>query len=547
MAARSARAGFKGLVLVAIGASVLGSAPRRARAQDAASFADDGLRGSESGFAAAAGLSASDTAPNDAGLDQSDAQDAADQALAGASQADAPTGGANYGKPRPQPDPTLAYPGRPKTFAHQLPALQAYPTSPYAKARGGQAPLPAGENPPPDFAQSARPAPRPKPKVETDPYAPLGIDIGSLRLTPYVESDVGYDSNPDRVGSGAKGSAFVHGEAGLAATSLWRTNQLTAALRAGYYAYRSTPDANRPEGDGKVDLSIDATRNTKLDFEARGTLDTQRPGSPGIASTVQGRPLVLGFGGTAGATRTIGRLSLGLHGTIDRELYQDGHLADGTVVPLSSENYVDYGAQARAGYQITPGLIPFVELDADTRKHDQTIDSYGFARNSDGIAGQIGSTFELSRILTGTLSGGYTRRRYADPRLGALSGPTFNSALVWSATPLTTVTLSGLTTIGETTVPNASGEVSRGVSLGVSHALLRNLTLTGLASYTTNSYQGVSIFEKDYLATLGFQYSLTRELVLKGTFTDERLVSTLPGSSYTDQTAMLGVRLQRLS
>jgi hypothetical protein len=313
----------------------------------------------------------------------------------------------------------------------------------------------------------------------------------------------------------------------------------------GYYDYLSDKDANRPVGSGKADLRLDATKETALDFEMRGTLDSQRPGSPGVSSTVQGRPLVLGVGGTAGVTETLSRWTLGLHGTIDREDYENGFLADGTVVPLASENYVDYGLQARAAYAITPGFSPFVEVDVDTRKLDQSVDYLGYARNSNGVAGQLGSTFELSRILTGTLSGGYLERTYADPRLGTVNAPTFNSALVWAATPLTTLTLTGVTTVGQTTVANASGELSRTVSLGVSHALLRNLTLTGLASYTTNNYVGANIYERDYLATLGFQYSLTRSVVLKGTFTHERLDSSLAGSSYTDNTVMFGVKLQR--
>ena len=554
MAARGARAGFKGPVLAAMGTMLLGAVSVHAHAQSAPAYADSGLRGSESGFADAmqsgseSGLAAGTQTSGEATGAIGDPTDAADPAYLGdavSAPNPAPSGAANYGKPRPQPDPRLAYPGRPKIFAHPLPPLQPYATAPALRPHGGPLPGPADENPPPTIAQTPSAPVKPRPKVETDPYAPLGIDAGSLRLDPYIELDAGYDSNPDRTQTGAKGSAFLHGETGLTATSLWSRHQLTAELRAGYYDYLSTPDANRPEGDGKIDLRLDATRNTTLDFEARGTLDTQRPGSPGVAATVQGRPLVVGFGATAGATRTVGRVSLGLHGTIDREAYQDGRLADGTIVPLSSENYVDYGLQARAGYEITPGLKPFVEADLDTRRHDQMVDSSGFARNSNGIAGQIGSTFELSRILTGTLSGGYLQRRYADARLGTLSGPTFNSALVWAATPLTTLTLTGVTTIGETTVANASGEVSRIVSLGVSHALLRNLTLTGLASYGTNTYQGVSILEKDYLATLGFKYSLTRSVVLNGTFTHVGLVSTLAGSSYTDDMVMLGVRLQR--
>ena len=294
-----------------------------------------------------------------------------------------------------------------------------------------------------------------------------------------------------------------------------------------------------------MDLRVDASKLTALDFELRGTLSTQQPGAPGISSSLEGRPLVVTTGTTAGVTQTFSRLTLGLHGLIDRAVYQDGRLSDGTIDRLSSENYTDYTIQGRAGYEITPGVIPFTELDVDTRRHDQTLDAAGYARSSNGVAGQIGTTFEFTRLLTGSFAGGYLERTYQDARLGVLTGPTFNSSLAWSVTPLTTVTLKGVTTIDETTVTNASGEVSRLVSLGVSHALLRNLTLTGLASYQVNTYPGSNIVEHDYLGTVGVEYSLTRSLVVKGTFTHERLLSTTPGSDYTANTLLVGLRLQR--
>ena len=42
---------------------------------------------------------------------------------------------------------------------------------------------------------------KPKPVVELNPYDPVGIGVGSLRLTPFVETSTGYDSNPDRLSS----------------------------------------------------------------------------------------------------------------------------------------------------------------------------------------------------------------------------------------------------------------------------------------------------------------------------------------------------------
>jgi hypothetical protein len=578
LAARGASTGIERLsgAAVSVLALLIVLGPTKARAQYALSpsLSDLGLRGD----AAASAAQDSESAPASNDQDNDDDDNAANPAgasptspsgaespqtsssgsessLTQQSQTNAASGSppaANYGKPKPPPDPTLNYPGQPKTnysgqpeaFDNPLPDLQPYESAPMLRLRGGPPDDSDGGSPAANYAILPVDKKKKPPTPDPDPYAQLGVDLGSMRMTPYVETDTGFDSNPQRTTTGAQGSPILRGEVGLGATSLWSSNQLTANLEAGYSDYLKDPDASRPDGAGTVDLRIDATKQTALDFELRGVLSTQQPGSPGLNSTLIGQPLVLTYGGTAGVTETMSRLTLGLHGLIDRYDYQNGELSNGTVDPLSGENYTDYTVQARSAYEITPGLAPFTEVDADTRIHDQMVDPSGFERDSTGIVGQVGTTFEFSQLLTGSASGGYLERDYQDPRLGSLLTPVFNSSLVWTATPLTTLTLKSTTTVNETTVNDASSEVSRNVSLNVSHALLRNLTLTGLASYQVNTYPGADITEHDYLGQFGIQYSLTRWLMLKGTYTHERLLSTNPGSSFVDDMFLLGLRLQ---
>ena len=112
-----------------------------------------------------------------------------------------------------------------------------------------------------------------------------------------------------------------------------------------------------------------------------------------------------------GVTQKFGDASLGLHGTIDRTDYADATLPDGSTLALSGDSFTAYGLQTRAGYELTPGVMPFLEVDTDIRRHDQALDTSGFARNSSGQAVQAGTTFELTRILTGEIAGGYAAAR----------------------------------------------------------------------------------------------------------------------------------------
>ena len=120
-----------------------------------------------------------------------------------------------------------------------------------------------------------------------------------------------------------------------------------------------------------------------------------------------------------------------------------------------------------------------------------------------------------------------------------------DAQLVWSATPLTTVTFNSSTSFDETNIAGASGAISRAFKLDVSHALLRNLTLTGSLGLTNTDYTGIKLTENIY--DLGFKadYNLSRSIVIRGSFTHERLKSTATGNDYTQNIFLLGLRLQR--
>jgi hypothetical protein len=386
--------------------------------------------------------------------------------------------------------------------------------------------------------------PRLRRPAADDPYAPLGIRTGGLLFYPSIQQDLGYDTNPNRESANVKGSWVSRTEGALRVQSDWIVHELTADLRGAYTVYPDVTGADRPDGAGRVGLRLDASRDTSINLEGRYLIDTQRPGSPELNATVRDRPVWGTYGASAGVTQRFNRLELGLKGTIDHTFYEDARLTNGTILSQHDRELTQYGIQARAAYELTPGVKPFVEGLVDTRVYDQTIDTAGFRRSSDGIGARAGSTFELTRLLTGELSAGYQRRHYDDPRLRDLAGPIFDASLAWSVTPLTTVRVRGQTTLDESTIPNASGAVTNRVALEVQHDLRRNLTLIGAITAGQTNYRGISLREDAIAASLKLDYRLTRWLALRASVTHERLNSTAPGADYKATTYLVGLRLQ---
>jgi hypothetical protein len=391
----------------------------------------------------------------------------------------------------------------------------------------------------------APPVARKKRPVETDPYAPLGLRLGGVTVWPRIEQSAGYDTNPNRSsGLGKQGSRLLRTEGEARLQSDWLFHELTGYLRGGYSAYPDVDGADRPDGEGRVNLRLDAARDTQIDLESRFRLDTERPGSPDLTAAVRDRPLILAAGGAAGVTQRFNRLLVGLRGALDRTEYEDATLANGAILDQSDRNTTQYGARLRAGYEIHPGFIPFVEGLADTRVHDEAIDRSGFRRDSDGVGVRAGSTFEITRKLTGEVSAGLQARRYDDPRLRDLRGPVADAALVWSATPLTTVKLRGQSEIEETTIPFSSGALTQKASLEVQHDLRRNLSVIAAVGLSETDYKGVFLKEDIVTGSLKVDYRLTRSIALRAGFTHERLKSTAPGSDYTANVVLLGLRFQ---
>jgi hypothetical protein len=97
--------------------------------------------------------------------------------------------------------------------------------------------------------------------AEDEPFAPLGIQLGSFILRPAIEVGGGYDTNAPR-GSPATPSPYGAVAPELLINSVWARHELTASLRGSYVAYEHTPDLDRPNFEGRVNGRVDITGTT---------------------------------------------------------------------------------------------------------------------------------------------------------------------------------------------------------------------------------------------------------------------------------------------
>lgn len=424
-----------------------------------------------------------------------------------------------------------------------------------------------GEPPLPELGPIRKKPTKRKAHVEPDdPYAALGIHSGGMTYFPAIELIGGYDTNPART-SGGKGASLYSVAPELRAQSNWSVHELKAELRGSYTGYSpdTTPTLSRPNFNGKVDGRVDVTRDTRVDLGTRLLVATDNPGSPNLEAGLAKLPVFTRFGGNAGLGHKFNRLDVSIKADAERTVYQNSTLTDGASASNEDRNYNQFGGTLRGGYELSPGLTPFVEVGADTRRHDLNADLNGYRRNSNGLTGKVGSTFELSRLLVGEVAVGYTRRTYEDPRLNNLSGLIGNASLVWTVNALTSVKLSAASTVGESTIAGVSGVLYRDVGLQVDHSFRRWLIGSAKIGFGLDTYKGADVItgfdpicgcvvtspgggdrqDKRYSAGLGLTYKLSRTVQVKGEFRQDWLRSNVTGNDYQASIFMLGVRLQQ--
>jgi hypothetical protein len=454
----------------------------------------------------------------------------------------------NYGRPKPKKSvlyqlPRIKRPGNPP-----LPRLTDYRTA-AGLLRRGAVDLPVDLTDPGPTVAVIPTLPRPlRPKPDLTPFDPIGVDVGSLRLFPYIEAETGYDSNPNYLNTDIVPSAFVYAETGMKVQSLWSQNSLTADLRGGYYDYFSVPGANRPDAAGTITGRIDVTRQTQINLQTTFSLTSGQPGSPVLsvptAVFTTNRPLYATVGQTLGITQQFNRLSVSLNSAFTRYAFGDATQSDGTELLLSMNDYNSYSIAGRVSYEVLPTLIPYLQVTGSRNQYDSSQDVYGFDRNSNGVIAEAGTTYQLTPLITGDVAVGYEQRFYADPRLPELGAPTIDASLIYSPTALTTVTLTAATDIEETTLQNASGVVAHTLSLKVTHDLLRNLRLTAIGTYQINNYVGQPDIEHYYSGEFDVDYHVTRSIVITGQYKYQNFTSTESFSNYTDNMFMAGLKFQ---
>lgn len=386
----------------------------------------------------------------------------------------------------------------------------------------------------------------PKKTPEADPFTAVGIKLGSFTIRPTLEQGLTYSSNAD---SSATGTPALLSETTLRlnATSDWREN---SAVIDGYGTFRRSISGEetkttqgRIDGTLNVDLDHEWRAIAKLGYEAA----PESASSPDAIAGVTSQPLRQTVDGSLGIEKDIGKLRLALTGAVSHDAYADARLTDGTTISQKDRDSTLYTATLRTGYQVSPALTPFTEVEAGRRVYDQRFDNSGFQyqRSSTRLGARAGVALDLGEKLSGEFSAGWLRERLDDDRLATVGGPSINANLKWSPERGTNIGLTGTTTVESSTTAGQSGDILYSARLTGERQIRSNLTGNATLGLDWRDYMGSSDHDMVLSAEAGLTWWVNRYLGLTTRARTERQTSTVAGRDYVANSIFVGMKVQR--
>jgi hypothetical protein len=380
--------------------------------------------------------------------------------------------------------------------------------------------------------------------TEEDPYAPLGLRLGTFTVLPSLEQGLAWTSNAS---SSPGGASAVLSETTLRLDAISDWSRHSAAFSA-YGIFRkslSGEEIKDPEAGLDADLVLELGDSLRGTASAGYNLRPESAASPVDLPPTTSRPLRQTLTASLGLEKTAGKLLFGLTGNIERQRYGDAELAGGGELSQRERDFLLSTAMLRLGYEISPALTPFMEAELGRRAYDLAVDSNGYDRSALRTGARAGLAFDLGEKLFGEVSAGWLHEDLDDARLSSISAASVEADLYWSPERGTLVGLQAATSVEGATAPDESGSVLYTSRLSVERRMRANLTGNAALGADFRGYAGSGSYDLTLSAQAGLTYWFNRYAGLTGRARHETVKSDEPGREAETNSIFLGLRLQR--
>lgn len=376
-----------------------------------------------------------------------------------------------------------------------------------------------------------------------DPYAPVGIRVGSFIYYPAVTVGAGFTTNAENI-AGSDASPTMHISPELLIQSDWARHEATLSFKGDWEHFTDGAARDNPSAEVAATARLDIADRWSLDFDSTYKYSQQSVSDPNFPTGATDNPGVHTIDTGLALNGAVGRNEFTFGTRAIRSIYEDADTGSSVIDQHYRDNWL-YSERLRYGFELSPAFTPFIEGELFQRVYDEASDNNGIARSSRGYAVRAGVAFEDAPIWKGELAVGTRQEKLDDPALATLRALTVDGSLVWSPTALTTVTTDLSSTFNPSTNPDSPGSIVYSGSLDLAYAWRPNVTfnLTGSAEYE----RFVGLGETDWTYDLGASatWKLNRAMQLKAGYVHEWVTSNVAGVAYASDAVRVDLRLQR--
>lgn len=383
-------------------------------------------------------------------------------------------------------------------------------------------------------------------------FQAVGVRLGSFLVYPSVDLSVIYDDNlfadaTDTDDFFFRVSPQVRVESNFPRHAL----NFQADLNNDTYFDQSSEDRTEygVRSTGRLDITEGTSFRGDVQFEER----REDRGSPDAVGAAADPVEFNRFQGTGELSYRPGRGSISIGGTYENFDFDDVSLIGGGVQNNDDRDRDVYSGFGRIGYEVSPGYEVFALGLYGQTDYDSALDDNGVNRDSDFYTVEGGTRFELTNVIAGEVSVGYTNEDFDDPALQTVDGISANADVEWYVTRLTTILLGASRRVQETTIAGvdsggapavASAFINTVIDIGVDHELMRNVILSAGFRYDLREYEGITREDDTYEADVRAIYLLNRNLSIAAEYRYEQRDSTAPTEDFESNIVGLTLRVQ---
>ena len=410
-------------------------------------------------------------------------------------------------------------------------------------------------------ANPFNPTPQPNVTVQDRPrpdYDPIGLRAGSFFLYPTLDLGGLYDDNVYATRRGTESELAATVTPNVRVLTNWNRHQLSFDLGAdmAFYPGNSSLDYQDVHLDntGRLDITQNNTLlegfsvrhlhedPSSADFQETTGVNTGVNTGGNVSSNNPDLTTYWSYDANLAYRHDFSRFYTLVGGEFQRlDFDKNNSLGASSNTNVRDRN--QYLGRARVGYQLSPRIDTFVQGSYDVRRYDTSVN--GFNRNSEGYSLRGGVGLDITSILFGEISAGFTHRDYEFSGLKPFSGFGYAGKVTWNVTTLDSLIFSGAADAYETTViyngKTASSDYQYTINVDWTHELLRNLLLNANVGYVHDVYQGTNRTDNTFLAGGGVTYLINRHLSLEATYDYNNRDSQAENAIYSRNLFRIGV------